>query len=88
MIDRAPSLAQVVVVAHANQHQVRAPGRQCRRFRLLALVFADPLGGAFRRAVVDRDGVAGVGEMAGHRIAHIAQADKGCVDHGVTPAGR
>ena len=45
--------------------------------RALAAVFLDPLPGLGGGAVVDGHGVAGARQVAGHRIAHHAQAEEG-----------
>jgi hypothetical protein len=68
--------AQIVVVADTAADDLGALGGFGRRGRTLALVLRDPVLGFFWRAVVDRDLVAGLYEMARHRKAHDAESQE------------
>ncbi|MPM46955.1 hypothetical protein SDC9_93662 [bioreactor metagenome] len=65
--------AQVVVIAHAAEHDVRILHRLARCLAEAAAKFLAPCFGLGGRAVVDRDLVPRFGQMARHGIAHDAQ---------------
>jgi hypothetical protein len=69
--------AQVVVVAHAAEHDVGVVRSLPRRGRRCAAVLGGPLVRLGRRAVEDRDVVACAPEVAGHRIPHHAEPEEG-----------
>jgi hypothetical protein len=66
--------ADIVVIADAGKHDVRAGGGKRRRRGAVAAMFITPALGLFRRAVIDRDLVPGLHQVPGHRVAHDAQA--------------
>ena len=69
--------AHIVVVADAHHDEVAVLGCLARRRRVLAAVFFRPLLGLRRGAVVHRDIVAAfLEQVAGHRVAHDAQAEE------------
>ena len=75
--------AQVVVVADAGEDDVGL----CRGFargecEAVCRPFGQPLFGLCGGAVVDRHGMAGFGQVAGHGVAHDAEAQKGHVHGG------
>ena len=78
--------AQVVVIANAAHDEVLAGRGFLRRLGRLAAVLRDPFLGLGEGAVIDRHLVAAFGlEMAGHRVAHDAQAQKCNLRHRVSP---
>ena len=70
--------AQVFVVAHAAKHKISLLCGQPRRGRLLGLQrvgrLCAPGAGLGRRAVVNRDLVAGACQVQGHGVTHDTQA--------------
>ncbi|MNT15876.1 hypothetical protein D3C72_1509530 [compost metagenome] len=78
--------AQVIVIAHAAEHDVGTGGCLARRGRvgrgLAGGKFGHPSLGFFGGAVVHGDLVARLGEMGSHRVAHDAQADEGHFQRG------
>lgn len=58
--------AQVIVIAHAAEHDVGAGYGLARRGRMAAVELLAPGAGLGLRAVVDRDAVARRGQVAGH----------------------
>src|SRR3546814_5413776 len=68
--------AQIIVVADAGHDQFGTGGCRLRTRGLPALVLCNPAVGFIRRAVPDRDLMAGLHQMPGHRVAHDAKPDK------------
>ena len=73
--------AQVVVVADAGKDDVLALGGFARGGGRAPAILCDPFVRLGSGAVVDRHVVALGLEVAGHRIAHDAEAEKCCFDH-------
>ena len=80
-------LAHVVVVTDAHHHELSPLGRFARRGRGAMAVESDPGERLVGVAVEDGDGMAGGGEMAGHRGTHHAEADEGDGTHAYSLAG-
>ncbi|MCY1532168.1 hypothetical protein D9M68_674220 [compost metagenome] len=73
--------AQVMVIAHANHHQLGTLGRLARGGRTAAGKFGQPLRRLGRRAVIDTHLMPAARQMPRHRITHYAQPDKGYLRH-------
>ena len=76
---------QVIVIAHTGHHEVSAFSSFSRGRGHLATMLFHPgfsLGGG---AVIDGNGVPFGLQVAGHRIAHHAQAQECYVCHGLSP---
>ena len=70
-------VADVVVVADAEEHELGAVGRLTRRRSGTVAVERDPCERLLRRAVVHRHLVSLAGEMAGHGGSHDPETDEG-----------
>ena len=68
---------QVIVIAHAHEHQIGVAGRLAWREGAAMSELLDPVLRFAAIAVVNRDLVSGQGQMAGHRETHHPQAQKG-----------
>ena len=77
--------AHILVVAHADEDEIRAPRRLGGRGPALALVLGDPGLGPCRRAIEDRHLMALGPEMPRHGIAHHAQTDECRLRHRPVP---
>ncbi len=80
--------AQVVVVADAGEGHLGAFGRGARARRAppaVPSVFRDPGFGLGFCTVIDRNVVAGGGDVPGHGIAHHAETDEGDLGHAPYP---
>ena len=75
-LGRGRDLAHVMVVAHTHENDVGALGRGCRRLLEAAAILAGPGLRLRSGAVIDRDLVAVLLEMTGHRIAHHAETQE------------
>src|SRR6185437_8147879 len=79
--------AQVVVVAHARECEIRAVDGFARRARPASTVFGEPLLGFRPGPVVHGYVEAGFGQMPGHRMTHYAEAEKGDATHCIAVGG-
>ena len=71
--------AQVIVIADAGKDEIGTLRRLGRGRHGLVVELARPFGGFLGRPVINGQRQAALAlQMAGHRIAHDAQADPGC----------